>query len=118
MKIFFKIFLFIITIYFSFINIASAKNELLMVTDKNCIFCIVWEKEIGKIYPKTEIAKTYPLKRIEIKEFNKKTPMGLKKANVTPTFILIKNKKEKGIILGYSNPEMFWWRIDEILELN
>ena len=26
--------------------------------------------------------------------------------------------KEKGIILGYSNPEMFWWRIDEILELN
>ena len=44
--------------------------------------------------------------------------MGLKKANVTPTFILIKNKKEKGIILGYSNPEMFWWRIDEILELN
>ena len=118
MKIFFKIFLFIITIYFSFINIASAKNELLMVTDKNCIFCIVWEKEIGKIYPKTEIAKTYPLKRIEIKEFNKNTPMGFKKANVTPTFILIKNKKEKGIILGYSNPEMFWWRIDEILELN
>ena len=80
MKILFKIFLFIIAIYFSFFNIASAKNELLMVTDKNCIFCIVWEKEIGKIYPKTEIAKTYPLKRIEIKEFNKNTPMGLKKS--------------------------------------
>ena len=64
MKRIFKIFIFIILPFFAFLNIASAKDQLLMVTDKNCIFCIVWEREIGKIYPKTEIAKTYPLKRI------------------------------------------------------
>ena len=116
MKILFKIFLFIITIYFSFINIASAKNELLMVTDKNCIFCIVWEKEIGKIYPKTDVAKQYPIKRIEIKYFNENIPKGLKKARVTPTFLFIKNEKVIGEILGYSNPEMFWWQVDEIIE--
>jgi len=118
MKKIFQIFIFIILSFFSFINFALAKNQLIMVTDKNCIFCIVWEKEIGKIYPKTEIAKTFPLKRIEIKDFNKNLFTGLKKVNVTPTFIFIKNKKEKGRIYGYSNPEMFWWRIDEILEIN
>jgi len=118
MKSFFKIFLFIILGFCAFLKIALAENQLIMVTDKHCIFCIVWEKEIGKIYPKTETAKTFPLNRIEMKDFNKNTPIGLKKVNVTPTFIFIKNKKEKGRIYGYSNPEMFWWRIDEILEIN
>ncbi len=111
-------FLILIFSFFPFINFALAKDKLLMITDKNCIFCIVWEKEIGKIYPKTEIAKTFPLNRIEIKDFNKNVPEGLKKVDVTPTFILIKNEKVKGRIYGYSNPEMFWWRIDEILEIN
>ena len=118
MKSIFKIFIFIILSFFAFLTIASAKDQLLMVTDKNCIFCIVWEREIGKIYPKTEIAKTYPLKRIEIKEFNKNISIGIEKVDVTPTFIFIKNEKEKGRIFGYSNPEMFWWRVDEILEIN
>ena len=118
MKSFIKLLICVILPFSGFLNIALAKDQLIMVTDKNCIFCIVWEREIGKIYPKTEIAKTFPLNRIEIKDFNKNTPAGLVKSNVTPTFIFIKDKKEKGRIYGYSNPEMFWWRIDEILEIN
>ena len=118
MKHFLIILIYKIIFLFTFSNVTYAEEKLLMITEKNCIFCIVWEKEIGKIYPKTETAKTFPLNRIEMKDFNKNTPMGLKKVNVTPTFIFIKNKKEKGRIYGYSNPEMFWWRIDEILEIN
>ena len=113
-----KKFIFKIFCFFAIINCTFAKDQMLMVTDKNCIFCIIWEREIGKIYPKTDIAKKFPLKRIEIKNFNKNIPSGLVKINVTPTFIIYKNEKEKGRIYGYSNPEMFWWRIDEILELN
>ena len=89
---------------------------MLMITDKNCLYCIIWEKQIGKIYPKTDIAKKFPLKRIEVKNFINYKKYDLKKTNITPTFILIKNTKEEGRIEGYTNPEMFWWQVDEIMD--
>ena len=39
----------------------------------------------------------------------------IKKTNVTPTFIFIKNNNEQGRIEGYTSPEMFWWQVDEII---
>ena len=89
---------------------------MLMITNKNCLYCIIWEKQIGKIYPKTDIAKKFPLQRIEVKNFINYKKYDLKKTNITPTFILIKNTKEKGRIKGYTNPEMFWWQVDEIMD--
>ena len=88
---------------------------LLMVTDKTCLICIIWEKQIGKIYPKTEIAIKFPLSRIEIKDFVNYSKHKLKKTNITPTFIFIRNNNEQGRIEGYTSPEMFWWHVDEIV---
>jgi len=88
---------------------------MLMVTEKTCFVCKIWEKQIGKIYPKTDIANRFPLSRIEIKEFVSYSKIKLKKTKITPTFIFIKNNNEKGRIIGYTNPEMFWWQVDEIV---
>ena len=49
---------------------AFADNKLLMITADYCIYCQIWEKEIGKIYPKTDISKTYPLERIKLDEYS------------------------------------------------
>ena len=95
---------------------AKDTSLMIMITDKNCLYCIVWEKQIGKIYPKTEIAKKFPLHRIEVKNFVNYTKYDLKKTNITPTFIFIKNDNEAGRIEGYTNPEMFWWQVDEIID--
>ncbi len=95
---------------------AKDTSLMIMITDKNCLYCIVWEKQIGKIYPKTEIAKKFPLHRIEVKNFVNFTKYDLKKTNITPTFIIIKNGNETGLIEGYTNPEMFWWQVDEIID--
>ena len=95
---------------------AKDTSLMIMITDKNCLYCIVWEKQIGKIYPKTEIAKKFPLHRIEVKNFINYTKYDLKKTNITPTFIFIKNDNETGRIEGYTNPEMFWWQVDEIID--
>ena len=46
---------------------AYQKNIMIMITDKKCLYCIAWEKQIGSIYPRTEIARKYPLVRIEKK---------------------------------------------------
>ena len=95
---------------------AKDTSLMIMITDKNCLYCIVWEKQIGKIYPKTEIAKKFPLHRIEVKNFVNYTKYDLKKTNITPTFIFIKNDNEAGRIEGYTNSEMFWWQVDEIID--
>ena len=109
------IFFIFITSIFQSVN-AKDTSLMIMITDKNCLYCIVWEKQIGKIYPKTEIAKKFPLHRIEVKNFVNYTKYDLKKTNITPTFIFIKNDNEAGRIEGYTNPEMFWWQVDEIID--
>ena len=108
----FIIFVFNLTVSSSF---AKDNSLLLMITDKTCLICMVWEKQIGKIYPKTEIANKFPLSRIEINDFVNYTNHKIKKTNITPTFIFIRNNNEKGRIEGYTSPEMFWWQVDEII---
>ena len=109
------VFFIFITSIFQSVN-AKDTSLMIMITDKNCLYCIVWEKQIGKIYPKTEIAKKFPLHRVEVKNFVNYTKYDLKKTNITPTFIFIKNDNEVGRIEGYTNPEMFWWQVDEIID--
>ena len=116
-KIYLKFIIFIIFVFNLTISASFAKDNslLLMITDKTCLICMVWEKQIGKIYPKTEIANKFPLSRIEMNDFVNYTKHKLKKTNITPTFIFIRNNNEKGRIEGYTSPEMFWWQVDEII---
>ena len=116
-KIYFKFITFIIFVFNLTISSSFAKDNslLLMITDKTCLICMVWEKQIGKIYPKTEIANKFPLSRIEMNDFVNYYKHKIKKTNITPTFIFIRNNNEKGRIEGYTSPEMFWWQVDEII---
>ena len=116
-KMYFKFIIFIIFVFNLIVSSSSAKDNsmLLMITDKTCLICMVWEKQIGKIYPKTEIANKFPLSRIEMNDFVNYSKHKIKKTNITPTFIFIRNNNEKGRIEGYTSPEMFWWQVDEII---
>ena len=116
-KMYFKFIIFIIFVFNLTVSSSLAKDNslLLMITDKTCLICMIWEKQIGKIYPKTEIANKFPLSRIEMNDFVNYTKHKIKKTNITPTFIFIRNNNEKGRIEGYTSPEMFWWQVDEII---
>ena len=116
-KMYFKLIIFIIFAFNLTVSSSFAKDNslLLMITDKTCLICMVWEKQIGKIYPRTEIANEFPLSRIEMNDFVNYNKHKIKKTNITPTFIFIRNNNEKGRIEGYTSPEMFWWQVDEII---
>ena len=70
-NIYFKIIIFLIFVFKLTFSSSYAKDNslLLMITEKTCLICMVWEKQIGEIYPKTEIANKFPLSRIEMKDF-------------------------------------------------
>ena len=93
-----------------------AENKLLMITADYCVYCQIWEKEIGKIYPKTDISKNFPLEKIELDEQSISSNLNNYGTKITPTFIFFKEKEEIGRIIGYSSAEMFWWQVDEILD--
>ena len=116
-NIYFKVLILFIVIFKLGLNSSYGKEKslLLMITDKTCLICMVWEKQIGKIYPKTEVANKFPLSRIELKDFVNYSKHKIKITNITPTFIFIRNNNELGRIEGYTSPEMFWWQVDEIV---
>ena len=107
-------------LFFLFLSKSTfAENKLLMITADYCIYCQIWEKEIGKIYPKTEISKSFPLERIELDEYlfdNDIDDTNNYETKITPTFVFYRGNNEIGRITGYSSAEMFWWQVDEILE--
>ncbi len=108
----FSVFLLMLLI---FSQISKAENKLIMITADYCIYCMVWESEIGEIYPKSNIGKNYILKKIKIDEYNN-NKSNSDQISVTPTFVFYQGQKEKGRIIGYTDPEMFWWQVDEITE--
>ena len=107
---------FLILFFLLFLSKMSYAEKLYMLTDKSCLYCMVWEKEIGKIYPKTNISKKYPLTRVFVNNDVKNLKQKIFKTNLTPTFVFYKARKEIGRIEGFSSPEMFWWQVDEIIE--
>ena len=115
-----KLLFFPLLLFFLFLSKSTfAENKLLMITADYCIYCQIWEKEIGNIYPKTEISNSFPLERIELDEYlfdNNINDTNNYETKITPTFVFYRGNNEIGRITGYSSAEMFWWQVDEILD--
>ena len=115
-KKFYNFKLLLIFIVFLSLKSSFADNKLLMITADYCVYCQIWEKEIGTIYPKTDISKNFPLERIELDENLISNDLDNYETKITPTFVFFKENEEIGRIVGYSSAEMFWWQVDEILD--
>ena len=81
--------LLIIIIFLLSVKSSFAENKLVMITADYCIYCQIWEKEIGEIYPKTDISKNFPLKKIELDEYSASDGLYDYETNITPTFVFL-----------------------------
>ena len=88
--------------------------ELLMVREDNCPWCIVWDEEIGPIYPKTPEGKFAPLMHVDLGESIDDTRI-LKSVIYTPTFILVENGVEIARLEGYPGEDFFWTLLEQML---
>ncbi len=95
---------------------ARAELRLVMFQQEGCIWCALWRKEVGVIYPKTDEGKRAPLLVLDLYE---PVPENLKiksKARFTPTFVLVKDGVEQSRIVGYPGEAFFWGMLDRMLE--
>jgi hypothetical protein len=91
---------------------ANSNIRLIMVEEKGCRFCRMWDAQIGRAYPNSAEGRFAPLKRVrrgapEIRGFNPVV--------YTPTFIVVRSGEEIGRITGYPGQDYFWSELAPIL---
>jgi hypothetical protein len=89
--------------------------ELVMYRRAGCPYCLAWDREIGHVYPKTEIGKTLPLRQVHL-DRGKDSSVELKSPiRYTPTFVLVEDGREKARIEGYPGEFFFWGVLEKLL---
>ena len=91
-------------------------STLVMVEQKGCEYCAVWNRDVGVIYDKTPEGIKAPLRRVDI---HKPLPADLDFLTglvFTPTFVLIDGNKEIGRIRGYPGEDFFWGMLQKMIE--
>lgn len=83
-----------------------------MFEQAGCVFCQRWERDVGKLYAKTDEAKALPLRRIDIQNQKMSGVTLASPVRYTPTFIVVDNGREIGRITGYSSDDAFWGLLD------
>ena len=97
-------------------GIANAA-ELIMFRKPGCPWCLAWDREIGPIWPKTEVGQRFPIRMVDITDKNVKYNLNLKIPVVfTPTFVLVHENKEFGRFEGYPGEDFFWGLIERLVK--
>lgn len=93
----------------------AMSDELVMYRRAGCPYCLAWDREIGSVYPKTDIGKSLPLRQVHL-DRGKDNSVELKSPiRYTPTFIVVENGKEKARIEGYPGEFFFWGLLEKLL---
>lgn len=96
---------------------AESQFRLLMVEQVGCVYCRMWEHDLGPIYPKTPEGQIAPLERTDLhKPFPADVTITGGKPVFTPTFILLRDGIEVGRIEGYASEDFFWGLLGQALE--
>lgn len=97
--------------------IAQARSELIMFRKPGCPWCIAWDREIGPVWPKTELGQRFPIRMVDITDKNVNLYVNLKIPVVfTPTFVLVHDRQEIGRFEGYPGEHFFWGLIERLIK--
>ena len=104
-------------ILFASLNLkAGVSAELVMVESSTCSWCELWEREVGVVYKQTLNGTRAPIRRLTLDGLQKQSFKIMYPVTYTPTFILVRDRKEVGRITGYPGEGYFWTLLDELLQ--
>jgi hypothetical protein len=94
---------------------AGSGFELLFVEKSGCPWCARFEREILPIYGKTSAGQQAPLVKHDLDQGQPKSAFLDEPVRFTPTFVILKDRREIGRITGYMNDAAFWGLLEKKL---
>ena len=94
----------------------ASAAELIMFTQKGCVYCQRFDRDIAPAYDKTDEGKRAPLRRVDIADHPTADLAFIARERFTPVFVLIENGREFGRIRGYPGEAFFWGLFARLLE--
>lgn len=95
---------------------ALADLTLLMVEQRGCAYCRMWNNDIAPIYPKTAEGSVAPLRRVDLHAGWPDDITVTSKPRFTPTFVLLRDGQEIDRLEGYPGEDFFWGLLLRMLE--
>jgi hypothetical protein len=94
------------------VTVAAAGIQLIMVEQRGCQYCLKWDRDVGRVYPRTSEGRFAPLRRVGR---NAAALKNFAPVIYTPTFIVTRNGAETGRISGYPGEPYFWEELGVLL---
>jgi hypothetical protein len=92
--------------------LSSSPVILLLVEDPGCPYCARWDRDVGSAYSRSPEGQFAPL----VRRFRGSRDVGfLAGIAFSPTFVVVKEGREIGRIVGYSGPDFFWSDLSPLL---
>jgi hypothetical protein len=95
---------------------AASAAELFMYRRAGCPWCAKWDREIGPIYPKTDLGRRLPLRMVDLDRGDAPAIRVRSPVRYTPTFVLVDSGREVGRIEGYPGDAFFWGLLEQMVE--
>ena len=92
---------------------AAPPDSLIMFVQAGCPYCAAWDRDVGKVYPKTDEAKVLPVRRVDIHTTRPRDLQALGGVVFTPTFVIMHCGREFRRLTGYTGQDNFWGLLDE-----
>ncbi len=94
---------------------AATALELLMFRRAGCSWCAAWDREVGPIYPKTDVGRRAPVRFVDLAHIGDLGITVTSPVRFSPTFVLVDDGREIARIEGYPGQDFFWGRLDVLL---
>jgi hypothetical protein len=90
----------------------TAAVELVMYRRAGCPYCAQWDREVGPVYPKTEVGRALPLRLADLDQPSDQKIFLASPVRYTPTFVLVADRREIVRLEGYPGEDFFWGFLD------
>lgn len=97
---------------------SAIADQLLYVYSPDCGACMKFDREVGRIYDRTEEAIQLPIVKVDLEQWRAGNhPLhqcDTQSVFGTPTFIHLHKCNEVDRITGYSSDELFWFALERM----
>lgn len=98
------------------LTLAPARGaELVMFTQRGCVWCEKFDHEIAPAYARTSEGKRAPLRRVDIATPVPPDVAFIQRERFTPVFVLVDDGREIGRIRGYPGDAFFYGLLANLL---